>query len=196
MPGGHYPKSFLQWLNQALARNGGSSLQKPVGLLEPPPVSAPLTDPLTAELLLFAQPVADASGLELVTIQIRTNRVPLSLQIQIRKADGGDVTLDECASFSAAISEVLDVSERLPEAYVLEISSPGIGEVLADDRDFHSFRGFPVEVRFQDSKGAAIAREGLLLGRDDHSVCLNLRGRTSRIPRADVQSVRLITPQA
>jgi len=155
-----------------------------------------LSDPLTAELLLLAQPVADACALELVTIQIQTNRVPLSLQIQIRKADGGDVTLDECADFSAAISEVLDVSERLPEAYVLEISSPGIGEVLADDRDFHSFRGFPVEVRFQDSKGAAIAREGLLLGRDDQSVSLNLRGRTSKIPRADVQSVRLITPQA
>lgn len=155
-----------------------------------------MTDPLTAALLDLAQPLAEAAGFELVALQIQANRVPLSLQIQLRKADGGDVTLDECAGFSGTVSDLLDGSDQLPEAYVLEISSPGIGEVLAEDRDFHSFRGFPVEVRFQDSKGTAVAREGLLLGRDEHSISLNLRGRTSRIPRTDVLSVRLITPQA
>jgi len=48
-----------------------------------------------------------------------------------------------------------------------EISSPGIGEVLADDRDFSQiFVDFPWIVRFRTRKGAAIAREVLLLGRD------------------------------
>ena len=145
---------------------------------------------------MLAEQQAAAAQLMVVDLQVQTNRVPPSLLIQVRRADGGDVNLDECASFSGLISEALDQSPLLAEPYVLEISSPGIGEELLDDRDFRSFRGFPVEVRFQDSEGNACSREGLLLERDEQSVCLNLHGRTSRIPRAAVLAVRLITPQA
>ncbi len=178
----------------ASGRIRGSSLQEPVGLLEPLPFPA-LTHPLIADLRQLAcQQAADAQ-LSVVDVQIQSNRLPLSLLIQVRRSDGGDVNLDECARFSGAISERLDSSDLLSEPYVLEISSPGIGEELLDDRDFRSFRGFPVEVRFLDGAGAVVAREGLLLERDEQFVCLNLHGRTSRIPRADVLGVRLTTPE-
>ena len=154
-----------------------------------------MTHPLIDQLRTLADQQAAAAQLRVVDVQLHSNRIPPSLLIQVCRADGGDVNLDECASFSGVISDLLDSSPLLPEAYVLEISSPGIGEELLDDRDFRSFRGFPVEVRFQDGEGNPISREGLLLERDGQSVSLNLHGRTSRIPRAAVQSVRLITPQ-
>jgi ribosome maturation factor RimP len=115
------------------------------------------------------------------------------LQVLVQKADGSDISLDECASLSAPLGDAIEASELLPGAYVLEISSPGIGEELHDDRDFRSFRGFPVEVQFRDAKGAEIRREGLLLERDAEALHLNLRGRTLRIPRDDVIAVRLVT---
>ena len=91
------------------------------------------------------------------------------------------------------LGEAIEAAELLPGAYVLEISSPGIGEELHDDRDFRSFRGFPVEVLFRDGKGAETRREGLLLERDAEAVHLNLRGRPLRIPRDEVIAVRLVT---
>ena len=154
-----------------------------------------MTHPLIAELRQLAHQQAADAQLSVVDVQIQSNRVPLSLLIQVRRSDGGDVNLDECASFSGVISAALDSSALLSDPYVLEISSPGIGEELLDDRDFRSFRGFPVEVHFQDGAGAATAREGLLLERNEQFVCLNLHGRTSRIPRSAVLNVRLITPQ-
>ena len=188
MPGGHHPFFPLSGLVGAVlcrSRTGFSNRS----------TSRPLTNPLIDDLRQLAAQQAAAAQLTVVGLQIQSNRVPPSLLIQVRRADGVDVNLDECASFSGVISDALDSSALLPEAYVLEISSPGIGEELLDDRDFRSFRGFPVEVRFQDDEGNAISREGLLLERDEQSIGLNLHGRTSRIPRAAVLSVRLITPQ-
>lgn len=151
--------------------------------------------PLIPQLERLAAPLAEAAGYALVGVHIHTHRLPLTLVVELRRADGGDVNLDDCAAFSGVLSEALDSGDLLPEAYVLEISSPGIGEELTDDRDFHSFRGFPVEVHCRDAQGAEVRREGLLLERDATAVHLNIRGRTSRIPRSDVISVRLTTPK-
>ena len=99
------------------------------------------------------------------------------------------------ASFSGLLDDALEAAGLIEDAYVLEISSPGIAETLNEDRDFRSFRGFPVCVRYRDAKtGAEAEREGLLLERTDDSVQINVRGRTVRLPRADVIAVRLTTP--
>ena len=79
---------------------------------------------------------------------------------------------------------------------MLEISSPGIGEQLATDRDFQTFRGFPVEVTHRDLDDAEHRFDGLLLERDNESLQINIRGRIKRIPRNQVIGVRLTSPGA
>ena len=151
--------------------------------------------PLIPEIHTLAQQVAESAGFQVCGVQLLTHRIPMTLQVQVRLADGGDVTLDQCADFSHLLGEALEGGSVLEEAYVLEISSPGIGEQLKDDRDFRSFRGFPVCVRSRDpDSGAEHEREGLLLERNESHVLLNVRGRSVRLARADVISVRLITP--
>lgn len=151
--------------------------------------------PLIPDIQHLASQVAANAGFQVCGVQLLTHRIPMTLQVQLRLADGGDVNLDDCASFSGVLGEALESSNLLEEAYVLEISSPGVSEELQDDRDFRSFRGFPVILRYRDAKtGAEAEREGLLLERDDTHVHLNVRGRTVRCPRTDVIAVRLITP--
>ena len=120
----------------------------------------------------------------------------MTLEVQIRHSNGADVSLDDCAQFSGVLGEALESSELLNEAYVLEISSPGIGEQLATDRDFQTFRGFPVEVTHRDNNDAEHRLDGLLLERDEDSLQINIRGRIKRIPRDQVIGVRLISPSA
>ena len=123
-----------------------------------------------------------------------THMSPMTLEVQIRHSTGTDVSLDDCAGFSGVLGDALETSTLLTEAYVLEISSPGIGEQLASDRDFQTFRGFPVEVVHHDGDDAEQRLEGLLLERDDDTLQINIRGRIKRLPRDRVLSVRLTTP--
>lgn len=151
--------------------------------------------PLIPDIERLASQVAADAGFQVCGVQLLTHRIPMTLQVQLRLADGGDVSLDNCASFSGVLGEALEAVSLIKEAYVLEISSPGIPETLNEDRDFRSFRGFPVCVRYRDAKtGAEAEREGLLLERTDDSVLINVRGRSVRLPRADVITVRLTTP--
>ena len=133
---------------------------------------------------------------EVQSVVLHSHRAPQALIVALKRADGSDVSLDDCASFSHAFGDALELNELIPGAYVLEITSPGLGDVLQQDRDFRSFRGFPVCVRQRDAKGGEIQREGTLLGRDADAVELNLRGRIQRIPRSDVLEVRLTSPSA
>ncbi len=119
----------------------------------------------------------------------------MTVQVMLRRSDGGDVSLDACAAFSGPLGEAIEGSDLLESPYVLEVSSPGIDEELTSDRDFTSFRGFPVAVTVDDGQGTEQIREGLLLGRDALEVQLNVRGRTLRMNRASVTHVRLVSPR-
>ena len=114
--------------------------------------------------------------------------------MQIRQANKGDVSLDDCARFSEPMSEAIESSQLLTEAYVLEISSPGVSEHLISDRDFQTFRGFPVEVTYLGSNNSEKHQIGLLLQRSADHLQLNIKGKMSRIPRDSVTSVRLTSP--
>jgi ribosome maturation factor RimP len=50
-------------------------------------------------------------------------------------SDAG-VTIQACAKLSRAVSEELEAKEMVPEAYVLEVSSPGVDYPLSNKRQF------------------------------------------------------------
>jgi ribosome maturation factor RimP len=150
-----------------------------------------LPHPLHDDLELLVRPLAAEAGFDLCGLEVQTHRVPMTVLVQLRPAGGGDVSLDDCARFSGLLGEALESSNLLDQPYVLEVSSPGVPEELRDDRDFRSFRGFPVVVTVRDAEGSEHPREGLLLERDEQAVHLNVRGRRSRIARSEVIAVRL-----
>jgi ribosome maturation factor RimP len=119
---------------------------------------------------------------------------PMTVQIQIRRPSGDDVTLDDCAGFSAPMGEALENSALLTEAYVLEISSPGIGEHLQSDRDFQTFRRYPVDVIQRDTEGTQHKHSGTLLERTENHIKISIHGRIKQIPRDCVVSVELTSP--
>ena len=125
-----------------------------------------------------------------------THMSPMTLEVQIRHSTGTDVSLDDCAGFSGVLGDALETSTLLTEAYVLEVSSPGIGDQLIEDRDFQTFRGFPVEVIHRDKDDSEQRLDGLLLERSDDELQINIRGRIKRISRDRVIGVRLTSPSA
>lgn len=149
-----------------------------------------MTHPLIPQILELATPIAKRLGLEVVGAVFQTNKRPPVLRIDVRNLQT-DTSLDDCEKMSRALEEQLDATQAIPDAYVLEISSPGTSRQLLSDREFIAFKGFPILIKtFSPYEGQKEWR-GQLQGRDDQTVYLNQKGRAIAIPREVIAKVQL-----
>ena len=149
-----------------------------------------MTHPLIPEIVKIATPIAEKLGLEVVGIVFQTNKKPPVLRVDIRNTQS-ETGLDDCEQMSRLLEEALDIQETIPGSYILEISSPGISRELNTDREFISFKGFPVLVKtYAPYKNEKLWR-GNLQRRDEQAIYLNLKGKTISIPRDLVAKVQL-----
>lgn len=150
-----------------------------------------MAHPLIPQILDLAAPVAESLGLEVVAAVFHTHQNPPVLRVDVRSQQE-DTGLDDCEQMSRALEQVLDASNLLPDAYVLEISSPGIPTTLTSDREFVSFRGFPVQVSTSEPVKGKTEFTGNLIRRDEEAVHLNRKGRAIAVPRHLVTKVLLV----
>lgn len=148
-----------------------------------------MTHPLTPQILELATPIATSLGLDVVDAVFQTNHSPPVLRIDIRNP-AQDTGLDDCERMSRALEEALDESDLIPDAYVLEVSSPGISRSLTTDRDFISFKGFAVTVSLNEPFNGQKTISGKLVQRDETHLHLNLKGRAIAIPRELIARVQ------
>jgi ribosome maturation factor RimP len=149
-----------------------------------------MTHPVIAPVIELAAPIASELGLEVVAAVFQTNQSPPVLRVDVRNLQQ-NTGLDDCERMSRALEPVLDQSELLPDAYVLEVSSPGISRVLESDREFISFKGFPITVMTSAPLDGQVTLSGNLVNRDEATLFLNRKGRVIPIPRAIVTRVQL-----
>ena len=150
-----------------------------------------MAHPLIPQILDLAAPIANALGLEVVNVVFHTNQNPPVLRIDVRNQQS-DTGLEDCERMSRALETVFDEVELLPEAYVLEVSSPGVSQILTSDREFVSFRGFPALVSTAAPYDGHTEWTGDLIRRDDQAVYLSKKGRVIAIPRPLIAQVQLV----
>lgn len=149
-----------------------------------------MTHPLVPQIIEIANPIAEAIGLEVVGVVFHTNQSPPVLRVDIRNPVQ-DTSLDDCERMSRALETSLDATDVISDAYVLEISSPGISRHLSSDREFISFKGFTVLVNTSEPYEGKSEWRGKLIKRDETSVYLNQKGRAIAIPRPLITRVQL-----
>ncbi|MGI2905865.1 ribosome maturation factor RimP [Tolypothrix sp. VBCCA 56010] len=149
-----------------------------------------MTHPLVPQIIDLAIPVAEELGLEVVGVVFHTNQRPPVLRVDIRNPQQ-DTGLNDCERMSRALEASLDGSDIIPDAYVLEVSSPGISRQLTTDREYLSFKGFPVIVFTSQPYDGQQEWIGQLIRRDEISVYLNQKGRVIEIPRTLISRVQL-----
>jgi ribosome maturation factor RimP len=150
-----------------------------------------MTHPLIPQILELASPVANTLGLDVVGAVFHTNQHPPVLRVDIRNLTQ-DTSLDDCEQMSRALEVALDTVNLIPDAYVLEISSPGISRSLSTDREFISFKGFPVVVTATEPHDGLTTWTGQLVRRDETALYLSQKGRTISIPRHVIAQVQLV----
>ena len=149
-----------------------------------------MTHPLVPKIIDLAKPVVADLGLDLVGVVFHTNRYPPVLRVDIRNPYQ-ETGLDDCERISHALEAYLDAAEFIPDAYTLEISSPGISRYLTTDREFICFKGFTIIVSTSPAFKGQQEWIGKLIRRDDKAVYLNKKGRTVGIPRSAIAQVML-----
>ena len=138
-------------------------------------------------------------GFEVVQLEWAGNRTRPILRLRIeRKVLDRPVSVADCALVSRELEAALDEDPRLPERYVLEVSSPGVERPLVRKRDFERFLGSRVVVTGNRVLCDRAKRlEGELIGFDDvdgeGTLRLRLNGGDEvGIPRGQIEGTRLV----
>ncbi len=140
-----------------------------------------------------------ALGLELVHTEWAGSDSRPIIRLRIDKIEGASgVTIDECVRASRSLEPWLDEHSKVPEKYVIEVSSPGVDRPLSRKRDFERFKGNRIAVKGRKVLCDRTMRlEGELEGFDDdgeHGVillCLD-GGDRVRIPHGEVKNAHLV----
>jgi ribosome maturation factor RimP len=100
-----------------------------------------------AAVTKLIEPEAEALGFALVRVAMFGGRTDPTLQIMAERPDTRQLDLGDCEALSRRVSEILDASDPIEEAYRLEVSSPGIDRPLTRLKDFADWQGF--DARFK-----------------------------------------------
>ena len=137
--------------------------------------------------------LAKSFNYEVCSLNMLTNNNPVTIQIVLKKLDGSDITLDDCLGFNEPALSAIDASNLLNCRYVLEISSQGVSDELTSERDFKTFKGFPVNVELNQKNTNPKILNGLLYEKSKDYLAINIKGKIKKIPIIEVLKVSLAT---
>lgn len=141
----------------------------------------------TEEMLL---PIIEANNFELVDVEYVKEGANWYLRAYIDKEGG--IAVDDCEVVSRALGDLLDKNDFIDGAYILEVSSPGLGRPLKKERDYERSLGDEVEVRTYKAIDKQKEFVGILKAYDKDNVTLEFEDETEmNIARADIALIRL-----
>ena len=115
------------------------------------------------------EPVIDNMGFETVRIMTIGVQNP-TLQIMIEPKNHGQLSVDDCARVSKAISALLDEKDPISGEYTLEVSSPGIDRPLTKKEHFERFVGYEAKVETTEAVDKRKRFKGRIVALRDGSV--------------------------
>lgn len=134
-------------------------------------------------------PIVSDNGVEIYDVEYVKEGSDYYLRVYIDKPEG--VNIIDCENVSRALSEALDKDDFIAEAYILEVSSPGLGRTLKKDKHLSKSIGSEVEIKLFKPIDKCKEFAGVLESFDTE----NLTIREGEIPRtflrSDIAMIRL-----
>ena len=145
-------------------------------------------------LLELIDPVAESLGLAVVRVRLMGGTLRRRLQIMAERQADHDISVEECARLSRAVSEVLDAADPIAGEYLLEVSSPGIDRPLTRLIDFSLFEGYEARLETDRMVEGRKRFKGVLAGTEGENVAIDLDGEdeTALIPFAWLADAKLV----
>ena len=135
------------------------------------------------------QPIAAGQGVEIYDVEYVKEGSDYYLRAYIDKPEGVNIT--DCENVSRALSDALDREDFIPDAYILEVSSPGLGRALKKDRHLARSIGQEVEIRLYKPLEGNKEYTGVLKSFDGSSIIVTGDDGEHTFARNDIAVIRL-----
>ncbi len=133
----------------------------------------------------------EAEGYDLILVEF----VPRSQILRLFVDKEGGVTLDDCATVSHLVGDVLDaegLDESIKGKYTLEVSSPGLDRPLTRPKDFIRFVGSKAKLTTKEPTGGRHKFTGELLSATDSAIQIDVEGEAFEIEYGLISRARVI----
>ena len=139
------------------------------------------------------EPIIDDLGYETVRI-LTIGQVNPTLQVMIDVKDGSrDITVDDCAKVSRALSAVLDEKDPIKDKYSLEVSSPGLDRPLTKPEHFARFVGYTAKVETINEVDKRKRIKGEILSLDENNnVHMDMDGKEFVIAFDNIAKAKIV----
>jgi ribosome maturation factor RimP len=168
-------------------------------------------NPLHDRLVSIIEPVCKSAGLELVELRFVLEHggwvlrvcvdLPLDPAVPASEIAAERVDLEDCEDLSRELSAVLDVADPIPQAYALEVGSPGIDRPLRTAEHFTYFAGSEAKIQLAvplvtETGGERRNFRGVLRGvagdAGAETVSIEVDGQLFQLPIADIEHAKLV----
>ena len=140
----------------------------------------------TEELLT---PVAKANGVSIYDVEYVKEGSDYYLRAYIDKEGG--VTIDDCERVSRVLNDKLDEEDYIDDAYILEVSSPGLTRKLTKPRHYLNSLGKEVELKTYKPVDGCKEFEGTLIQYDTGVITIESDGNKLNFKEEDVSVIKL-----
>jgi len=135
-------------------------------------------------------PLIKANNFELVDVEYVKEGSASYLRVYIDKEDG--ITVEDCTLLSRAFNLILDEKDYIDDAYIFEVSSPGLMRPLKKDKDFQRNLGKQVEIKLFKALEKQKEFEGELKSFDKDNIVVMMEDEKEiTFKRIDIALIRL-----
>ena len=143
------------------------------------------------------EPAVKALGLDLVRVAMIGGKSDPTLQVMAERPDTRQLSIDDCASLSRAISDIFDPLEAdghdpIDGAYRLEVSSPGIDRPLTRRGDYADWSGHEARIKYIEPVETAKQVSGIIEGIDGETIRITTAKGERLVDFANIASAKLL----
>ncbi len=145
-------------------------------------------------ILELADPIAEDLGLRIVRVRVMAGK-RRTVQIMAERKSDGLMGIENCEALSRELSATMEVEDPLDDAYVLEVSSPGIDRPLTAFEDFTAYEGYLARLELDRMVEGRKRFRGVLAGVENGHVDINLDGddeNTASVPFDWIAEAKLL----
>ena len=145
-------------------------------------------DALVTQIYEMVKPIADELNYEIYHVEYVKENGEYYLRIYIEKEGG--IALSDCEALSRRVSDLMDEKDPIPEAYFLEVSSPGLNRTLFTEAHYKRFVGREVMVKLAKAIDGKKSVKGILKEVNEENIIVEADTLIS-IPKEKIKSANI-----
>ncbi|MGP1352142.1 MAG: ribosome maturation protein RimP [Parasphingopyxis sp.] len=146
-----------------------------------------------AALTQLIEPEVEKLGFALVRVKMTSGEDGPVLQVMAERPDTRQLVIEDCATISRSLSDMLDEADPIEDAYRLEVSSPGIDRPLTRLKDFEDWAGHDARFNLIEPVMGKKQYKGVLKGREGEAIHVEIAGKDDHVfDFKNIHSAKLI----